>query len=380
MRPLTIDELSRLLHAGHTAPCVSIYLPTHRHHPGTEQDPIRYRGLLGLAGELLRTRYRGKDVNELLAPLEALSDREFWQRQLDGLAVFRSAEAQWYFQLPMQVPELAIVADTFHTRPLVHMLRSNRHYFVLAISANEVSLFEGSPWGLAPLDLRDAPAGMRAALGVEAGDRHVGMHSASAGGGRAVFHGRGPGREQHKEKLAKYFQVIDRALWAMLRDERAPLVLAGVGYYHPIYRGVSRYPYLLDSGVEGHVDRDSIAQLHERAWPLVQEQFAEREREILDAYGSSAAAGRASDDPATVARAAVYGRVRTLLIDESQHLWGRLDRESGALSLDAEQRDAVDADVLDDLSEVTLLRGGEVIMLPRERMPTTSPAAAVFRF
>lgn len=380
MRPLTIDELSRLVSAGHSAPCVSIYLPTHRHHPGTEQDPIRYRGLLTRAEELLRATYHKRDVTELLAPLEALSERTFWQHQLDGLAAFCSPDLQCYYQLPMTVPELAVVADTFHTRPLVHMLRSNRHYFVLAISKSEVSLFEGSPWGLAPLDLGDAPAGIRAALGVEAGDRHVGMHSATAGGGRAIYHGRGPGGEERKDELVKYFQLIDRALWAMLRDERAPLVLAGVGYYHPIYRDVSRYPYLLDRGVEGNVERDSAERLHERAWPLVQEHFADRERAILDDYGAAAAAGRASDDPATLARAVVHGRVRYLAVDDSRHVWGRLDRETGALTLHAEQRDTEDADVLDDLSELTLLRGGEVISLPADRMPTASPVAAVFRF
>jgi hypothetical protein len=37
-------------------------------------------------------------------------------------------------------------------------------------------------------------------------------------------------------------------------------------------------------------------------------------------------------------------------------------------------------DLLDDLAEVTLTTGGEVIVVPTDRMPTTTGAAATFRF
>lgn len=37
-------------------------------------------------------------------------------------------------------------------------------------------------------------------------------------------------------------------------------------------------------------------------------------------------------------------------------------------------------DVLDDLSEYVLKTGGEVVIVPAERMPTRTGAAAIYRF
>lgn len=37
-------------------------------------------------------------------------------------------------------------------------------------------------------------------------------------------------------------------------------------------------------------------------------------------------------------------------------------------------------DVLDDLGELVLKKGGEVIIVPAERMPTSTGAAAIYRF
>lgn len=45
MKQTIIDHVTRLL-TGQDSPCISLYQPTHRHHPENQQDPIRYRNLL----------------------------------------------------------------------------------------------------------------------------------------------------------------------------------------------------------------------------------------------------------------------------------------------------------------------------------------------
>ena len=75
MNPFTIQELQPLL-APHVVPCISIFLPTHRRQPGTEQDSIRFKNPLGTAERLLRERYAPKDIRVLLEPLRALLRRD----------------------------------------------------------------------------------------------------------------------------------------------------------------------------------------------------------------------------------------------------------------------------------------------------------------
>lgn len=380
MRPFTVRELQWLL--GHQEPpCISIQLPTHRHRPGSDQDPIRYRGLVRKATELLAAKHSARDVREMLAPLEDLDDVTFWRHSLDGLAVFSSPEIRVFYRLPVTLPEVAVVSETFHTKPLVRYLHANRHYYVLALSQNDVTLMGGTPHALEPVDLSTLPESLADALGQDDdGHRQVTVRGGMGGGQSPVFHGHGPGDEDRKDELAKFFRAIDQKLVEFLRDEKVPLVLAGVGYYHPIYREVSRYPYLLDEGVEGNVEREPADAIRAKAWPLVERLFAEEIEEKLETFHSQAARRRADTDPEAVAQAVAHGRVRDLFVCEERHLWGRLDRDTGAVELRLEQTDADDADILDDLAEMALMRGGDVWVLSPDQMPEGASVAAIFRY
>ena len=66
-------------------PCLSLYQPTHRHHPENQQDPIRFRNLVRALGESLLRKYPAREIQPLLDPLLALADdRDFWNHTLTG--------------------------------------------------------------------------------------------------------------------------------------------------------------------------------------------------------------------------------------------------------------------------------------------------------
>ena len=68
--------------------CVSIFMPTHRKGPETQQGPIRLKNLLREAEQqLVELEVRPAKAREWLAPAAALlEDFNFWQYQSDGLA------------------------------------------------------------------------------------------------------------------------------------------------------------------------------------------------------------------------------------------------------------------------------------------------------
>jgi hypothetical protein len=100
--------------------------------------------------------------------------------------------------------------------------------------------------------------------------------------------------------------------------------------------------------------------------------------------------GRGGDDLADVARAAVTGRVATLLVEADRLETGRFDRRTGAVELDGRgvgdlsrtgDEPAVDReDVVSAVVETVFAKGGAVITLPRGEMPTESGVAAVYRY
>ena len=378
MALFTRGNLQTLL-ASHPTPCISLFMPTHVHHPGTEQDPIRFKNLLKSAESLLHERYVRAGVQDLLEPLANLSEPWFWRYQMHGLALFRSRGLLAIHRLPMRLPELVVVADSFHVKPLLRFLQTNQRYLVLALSQKQVSLYEGTPYTLDPVDLADLPTSMAETLGVEA--REPFLNVRTVGKGRTpVFHGHGAPDAAHKDELVRFFRVIDKALWGILREEQIPLILAGVDYYLPIYREVSRYPYLGANGLSGNFDAASPDELYEKVRPLAVELLGEREDEALAAYASEDARGLTSADLATIARLSVQGRVRRLLLAEGVHVWGNLDRVSGEFRRSQAQQDTRDDDILDDLAELVLARGGDILVLPAPKMPHQAAVAALLRW
>jgi hypothetical protein len=68
--------------------CVSIFMPTHRTGPDTQQDPIRLANLLREAEEYLLARgLRTPEVKALMTPAQTLLEEAlFWRDQSDGFA------------------------------------------------------------------------------------------------------------------------------------------------------------------------------------------------------------------------------------------------------------------------------------------------------
>src|SRR5690606_5289702 len=119
--------------------------PTHRRHPENRQDPIRFRNLVKTLEESLRQAHAEDEVRALLEPLHALADDyAFWSHALDGLAVLRAKDLFRVYTLQRPVPELAIVADSFHTKPLLRILQSADRFQVLGLSRQAIRLFEGN--------------------------------------------------------------------------------------------------------------------------------------------------------------------------------------------------------------------------------------------
>ena len=100
---------------------------------------------------------------------------------------------------------------------------------------------------------------------------------------------------------------------------------------------------------------------------------------MLDTIHAAAARNAGSLDLADIARAAQQGRVATLLIDADRHVAGQLDPATGAISLAPAPNPAI-ADLLDDVGEVVLRAGGEVVVVPSARMPSDSGVAAAYRY
>jgi hypothetical protein len=365
-------------------PCVSVFLPTHRTSPESEQDPIRLKNLLNEAERrLVAVGLRTPEAGQILDPGRRLLDLGgFWSYQSDGLALFLAPGRFRLFRLPLELPELVVVAGRFHLKPLLALLSTDRLFYVLALSQNEVRLLEGTRQHVDTVELQDVPTGIRGSLKYDDLEKERTFHVAGAGGRGApvVFHGHGIGGEVDKGLLERYLREVDAGLWEVLRGRRAPLVVAGVGYERGMFRKITRYPNVLDEGVEGNPEGLRPEALHERAWAIVEPVFARAREEATGRYQEAAGRGaHAAADVETIARAALQGRVEILFVPVGEQRWGTIDPQTLSVVVRPEPGPG-DEDLLDRAAVQTLITSGTVFAVQPEEVPGPGPAAALLRY
>jgi hypothetical protein len=125
------------------------------------------------------------------------------------------------------------------------------------------------------------------------------------------LHGNGP---FHILAISRYFQHVDRAVCELLRNSQHPLVLAGVPYYIPLYKELSRYGNICDDFVDGSVERRTPEEIHSVAWHVVRERFQEPLQKKIEQFQNVQGSGLTSDSLPDVLEAATEGRVDTLFL------------------------------------------------------------------
>jgi hypothetical protein len=381
--PSMIENNLRMLRAEHDPPCLSLYLPTHRRHPENRQDPIRYRNLLKALEVSLLGQYSESEANTLLNPFRTLArDTAFWNHTWDGLAVLGAAGLFQVIKLQRPVSELAVVANSFHIKPLLRILQSADRYQVLSLNRRQIKLFEGNRDRLDEVDLAvGVPRTITEALGAELTEPHQTV--ASYGGtalGSNMRHSHGSKPDELEIDEERFFRAVDRAILEHhSRPSGLPLILTALAQYHTSFRRISRNPFLIDDGIEVDPGSLTIEQLRQRAWNVIEPEFRSRLQGLSDEFEEARSKGLGSDDLTLVALAAAESRVGSLLVEAERRIPGRLDRVSGGLTFSGLKDPQVD-DLLDDLAELVLSRGGQVVVVPTVDMPTTAGVAAIFRF
>lgn len=391
LEPVTVAGLAPLLEP-RTGPCVSLHLGRHPAEPsGVDQpiDPARLGALLRDARDQLHRIGTSRSVGDrLLAPARALlDDAAFWSRPAgavlllaEGLAVRAS--------VPGPLEELAVVGPSFQLLPLLSLAADDRALWLLELDEEHVRLYEVTLQGMRELVVDGLPRTMDEALGTASSGEHmhlqVGLARVSASGG-VGYAGPAPIAEDHDADLVRFFRVVDRAVCAAMPDGGVPLLLAGAAYHLPIYRSVSRHAMVRDEHVVVGPEDRRPRDLHRRALTVLRSMGDEVRAEAARRYADRLTHGGTASTLDDVLLAGAQGRVHTLLVRRSAHVWGGVaaaTASDGTLTLEVhDEQGAGDVDLLDEASVRVARTGGAVLLCDAAAMPVPeSPLAAVLRW
>lgn len=416
-QPLSAESLRPLLGPPAARPCVSLYLPTHRRVPDNRVDLPAYGHQLEALELALALAHPRAEVERLLEPLRLLgADREFWEHARAGLAVLAADGRARGFRLERPVKPLALVAGRFHLLPLVRLVASLERFTILALTSREAAVYGTTAWhdvaaGPAARDVTVGPLDVLPLERPHSADPMIPLrrgevvdaeilephrvHRGTGPSGRAdtrVVHGGAGDRradvEQDTETFLRHVDAVVAA--AVSRPTGLPLVLVAAAPLAATFRRLSRNPLLAEEHLP--VDPHLLAadDLAARVAPVLAAARARLVARELAAFRRARDHGLAAEDLAEIGRAAVAGRVATLLLENDRFVPGSFDAATGSVAChgdppgDLSRAGALPAattpDVLGLLAEDVLLHGGTIVSLAPTAMPVPSPAAAVLRY
>ena len=372
---ISSSDLKHLLNPFSGEACVSLYQATHCSFPDSMQDQIQFKNLLKVLEAKLIDHLKGREIRSILKAFsEFESDDEFWRNRTQGFAMFYHNGHIHRFDMPRAMPNLVIVSDSFHLKPIFRILQTADRFNILTLDRYHSEVFEATRDALTPLHLKDMPqfrkerdSGARTRVGEQ--------HMSGSGHAVMVIH-----EVDDQLQDAQFFQEVDHFVERNLSSQtNLPLVLVALPEHQGTFRKISKNPHLLQQGVSTGPASLTISELRDHAYCVIKIHQHALIQAQLDDVESAKAQEKGSTDLSEISRAAVAGRVATLLIDADRTIPGKIDPATGEIHTTDFDQSKSD-DILDDLMEIVFRASGKISILPSDLMPINTGVAAIYRY
>lgn len=305
VRQLDEQVLRDLAHRPVSAPCVSFYLPPTRGSIGRQAANESLRMLQRHAADMLTGapwELSDAATAELIEP--AVAQLASIERQpYEGLACFVDADGCHTVVVPGPTPTTVTVAAEPDLLPLVTALGTQFDFDLLILSQRHVQLFRCTANELEPMTRYDLPANLDDALATDLNETN------------ATPLDRGSTyKEERKEAVERFVQIVERRLPPSVREGRRPLVVAAIDFEAAVFAKASSHPMLVKLTDLGSPEHLSASKVHEAAVALIAQRAQASAEGVRDRFSELDGTGRTAREPDDVRQAADEGRVDTLLV------------------------------------------------------------------
>lgn len=307
-----------------TSPCVSVYIAPR---PSKQQQREVRAHSLAYVGGLLRSAYNPLSCNDLLGRLEDVLHLAPVARR-HGLAAFISPEFSGWIALPHLKTDLAVVADSFHVKPLQEHWWHQTSFLMLKVEGKLMVLLEGDSERIQPL----------------------GIFSLQS--------------QSYRKLILERAGFLPATLFVCGAMERVEI-------HNDLERDLelSQYIDVFDLGA------DIGPSLANRAARVANRINRRRQREELLGLYHSLKADHVQSDTRAVVNSLAKGHAQALYWKKDSMLWGRVDWNTQQVQTYSQQKNAHDDDLVDDFIEQAARKNIPVIPIESAHWPLASPVA-----
>jgi len=378
------NDLNKL--AGvHDQHCVSIYIPT----SGSGEKRDKKHAQISLKNSLKNLKLTLKaysltnnEIENYLTPVEELLDEsQLWREQVGCLAIYLNKERLRYYQLPIDQVEFTYVSDHFYMLPVMPLFNNDVKFYILSLSLQDVKLYDCTRYSISEVHVEDlVPEKLEEVVGYDYQNKTLQYRSGQGGSAGAMFHGQGAGKDDKDVEVEKFLRAVDKGLMKLLKNEDAPLILACVDHYQPVYAEITNYANLFHQNIKGNHEEKDLRSLHEMAWSQVKDYFLKQRKSMAKLLMDNSSSGRTSFDLNDIIPAAIDGRIEVLFIQHNKDKFGLYDKVNRSLIID-ENVKANQASLYNLAAMQTWTQGGRVYLVDKDEMPFQHTTInALFRY
>lgn len=320
---------------------------------------LQLRETINQAYEWLNPIMSAKERNKILEPLYSLTtDARIFKQIKGNVGIFRNQESFRVLNIPVEVEQSCHVATSFHVKPLLRWLQMDQDFLFLGLENDAAHLYSGSQDSFKLVDSIIFPQAFK---DKNTFDYYLGLNKAT----------------QKKIKEDETFAWLNDCISQITKFSKPKLFVAGEKF---LVDGLNRsfhYKNAIKTPIENSFDKDSVNEVCVVIRKLLKaESRAIIEKSLME-FRFAEEDNRTRKNLFQVSKAVVQGRVRKLIVSDELSIFGKIDRKSGGLAIHPYDLDHEDDDILDDLAQIVLSQGGEVIVASKNEIPKGRPILAI---
>lgn len=288
----------------------------------------------------------------------AIEDTKLLKTLKGNVGLFRNENSFRILGLPVPVEKTCVIATSFHVKPLLRWIQVDREFLFLGISEGSASLYYGNQNSFNLLDTIIFPTKLQNSTDPDTYD------------------------DLKKRRLngLKYSQTIEwlnEWLFSLTKDLKPPLFVAGQKKLTSVFLKSCCYQNTRNQPIWPYFNQERASEIcSEIRSSLMKDAKKDLEQCLMEFYQAEDL-NLANKNIFQIAKAAIKGKVRKLIIADGIKIFGKIDKKSGELFVHPAHLNHEDDDILDDLAQEVLIQGGEVVVASREEIPKGRPILAI---
>lgn len=311
------------------------------------------------ASEWLSSVMSEEERTKFLEPLGALlHDARIFKNIKGNIGLFKNETTFRVLNIPVGVEQSCQVATSFHIKPLLRWLQSDQEFLLLGLENEAAYLYLGSQTSLKLIDSIIFPEAFRKA------DIEGNYSSLKAA-------------RQKNAKKTETFTWLNDWILDLTKKTNPKLFIAGDPALVRLLRQSLTYKNTFATSVFDTFNHHRVSECSHIIRKLFKSESNRTLEKSLIEFRFADESNRTKKNIFQIARAVVQGKVRKLIVTDELNIFGKIDRKTGGVAIHPVDLDHEDDCILDDLAQMVLSQGGEVVIAKKNEIPKGRPILAI---